>query len=104
MSGHGHVIPRADGTKARCGGPRICKECAVEASRVRLEQSPAAAQQARIEQLEAFVAEVAGGMCLWSNAGCHPNHPQGQCRVCRARALLGLPQDADGTIRQARST
>lgn len=26
--GHGHVYPRADGTKARCGGPMICQECA----------------------------------------------------------------------------
>jgi hypothetical protein len=27
-SGHGHVFPRADGVKARCGGPAICTECA----------------------------------------------------------------------------
>jgi hypothetical protein len=30
MSGHGHVIPNADGMKARCGGPGICPECARE--------------------------------------------------------------------------
>lgn len=28
--GHGHVIPRADGFKARCGGPSLCAECAGE--------------------------------------------------------------------------
>lgn len=28
--GHGHVIPRADGAKARCGGPAICAVCALE--------------------------------------------------------------------------
>lgn len=28
--GHGHVVPRADGMKARCGGPGICSECAAE--------------------------------------------------------------------------
>jgi hypothetical protein len=28
--GHGHVVPRADGAKARCGGPAICGECARE--------------------------------------------------------------------------
>lgn len=28
--GHGHVKPRADGAVARCGGPAICKECALE--------------------------------------------------------------------------
>lgn len=26
-SGHGHVFPRPDGMKARCGGPALCKEC-----------------------------------------------------------------------------
>ncbi len=28
--GHGHVRPRADGVKARCGGPTLCRECAIE--------------------------------------------------------------------------
>lgn len=27
-TGHGHIWERPDGIKARCGGPRICKECA----------------------------------------------------------------------------
>lgn len=25
--GHGHVVPRTDGMKARCGGPAMCKQC-----------------------------------------------------------------------------
>ena len=29
--GHGHVVPRADGNRTRCGGPRTCKVCALEA-------------------------------------------------------------------------
>lgn len=32
-SGHGHVRPRPDGVKARCGGPAICSECALELAR-----------------------------------------------------------------------
>ena len=28
--GHGHVKPNPDGTRARCGGPKICAECARE--------------------------------------------------------------------------
>lgn len=28
--GHGHVIPNADGSRARCGGPLICAVCALE--------------------------------------------------------------------------
>ena len=30
MSGHGHVNPNPDGSKARCGGPAICSVCALE--------------------------------------------------------------------------
>jgi len=26
--GHGHVFPRPDGARARCGGPGLCKVCA----------------------------------------------------------------------------
>jgi hypothetical protein len=28
--GHGHVVPRADGVRARCGGPKICSVCAAD--------------------------------------------------------------------------
>lgn len=30
MSGHGWVNPNADGSKAPCGGPGICRECQQE--------------------------------------------------------------------------
>lgn len=30
MSGHGHVTPNADGTRARCGGPGLCAVCSRE--------------------------------------------------------------------------
>lgn len=29
--GHGHVVPRLDGAKARSGGPALCSVCAFEA-------------------------------------------------------------------------
>mgnify|MGYP001607410014 CR=1 FL=1 len=29
--GHGWVTPNAKGIKARCGGPKICKDCQIEA-------------------------------------------------------------------------
>ncbi len=29
-TGHGHVRPRPDGMRARCGGPAICPVCARE--------------------------------------------------------------------------
>ncbi|QGJ90136.1 hypothetical protein HWC80_gp076 [Mycobacterium phage Indlulamithi] len=30
IGGHGHVVPRPDGMKARCGGPGMCAECSRE--------------------------------------------------------------------------
>lgn len=32
--GHGHVRPRADGVKARCGGPGLCDICSREKCRL----------------------------------------------------------------------
>lgn len=32
VGGHGHVVPRPDGAKARCGGPAMCAVCASELS------------------------------------------------------------------------
>jgi len=29
-TGHGWVNPRPDGMKARCGGPGMCRQCALE--------------------------------------------------------------------------
>jgi len=36
--GHGHVTPRADGVKARCGGPSMCSTCANELGQLRAAQ------------------------------------------------------------------
>jgi len=33
--GHGHVIPRPDGVRARCGGPGLCRECSRDLARQR---------------------------------------------------------------------
>lgn len=31
--GHGHVYPRPDGVRMRCGGPLMCTECALDEAR-----------------------------------------------------------------------
>lgn len=31
VSGHGHVTPNENGSRARCGGPGICPQCSIEA-------------------------------------------------------------------------
>ena len=55
MSGHGHVTPNADGSKARCGGPGFCRECSIEAGKHWF------TQQARIAALESELARVTKG-------------------------------------------
>jgi hypothetical protein len=37
--GHGWVTPRADGVKARCGGPPMCRTCNLELERVEAEKA-----------------------------------------------------------------
>lgn len=36
-SGHGHVFPRPDRARARCGGPRLCRQCAGDLARAQSE-------------------------------------------------------------------
>lgn len=38
-TGHGHVFPRPDGVRARCGGPALCGECAKDFVRKATSQS-----------------------------------------------------------------
>lgn len=40
---HGHVIPRPDGAKARCGGPALCSVCAAELDQVQRKETATAA-------------------------------------------------------------
>jgi hypothetical protein len=39
-SGHGHVYPRPDKARARCGGPALCGKCAADAARKEREERP----------------------------------------------------------------
>jgi hypothetical protein len=41
-TGHGHVTPRPDGVRARCGGPAMCRVCQMERARLELSAEPAA--------------------------------------------------------------
>lgn len=40
MAGHGWVIANPNGVKARCGGPNVCKQCAVEAAQFSARYTP----------------------------------------------------------------
>jgi hypothetical protein len=47
--GHGHVHPRPDGMKARCGGPGLCSECSKDFAREHLQ--PPDPRDAKIAEL-----------------------------------------------------
>jgi hypothetical protein len=37
---HGHVTPNTDGSKARCGGPKMCAVCAKELAEFSMNETP----------------------------------------------------------------
>jgi hypothetical protein len=37
--GHGHVFPRPDGVRARCGGPAMCRVCAADLARKNIQEA-----------------------------------------------------------------
>lgn len=47
--GHGHVLPRTDGTKMRCGGPSVCKRCATDKGLLEAAHSSKSADTQRSE-------------------------------------------------------
>lgn len=48
-TGHGHVLPREDGERARCGGPGMCLQCGREVTRLTTEEM--AAYHTRLRRL-----------------------------------------------------
>jgi hypothetical protein len=64
--GHGHVYPRPDGVKARCGGPGICAACALDAERKRQEDSRTCA---RCSTRNTIVQHGDGAICPFSKRG-----------------------------------
>lgn len=58
--GHGHVRPRPDGIRARCGGPMICSVCALEqAQLLGATLSPGGGFNVRNQQIEEHMRTVA---------------------------------------------
>jgi len=58
-TGHGHVYPRPDGVKARCGGAGICQQCAAD-----LVRWAASAQPTTLHQRVAAQDSGGGGNAL----------------------------------------
>lgn len=57
--GHGHVFPRPDGVRARCGGPAMCSECAKDLARKKKQKrSRVAVADALAESARAYAGDV----------------------------------------------
>lgn len=59
MSGHGHVFPNPDGSRARCGGPGICMECSLEADQEKLYDTGAEERPTPTDKAQALAEEWA---------------------------------------------
>lgn len=77
--GHGHVYPRPDGMKARCGGPGICPECSKEAS-----------YQFRKEKPTMNAAPVSIEERIENDFSFHPAAPGGQAAAAHDQVRLTL--------------
>ncbi len=78
--GHGWVYPRADGVKARCGGPAICPKCRIDAA---AKQGAAIAQPA--EPCPIGIAPANWALCS-----------AGTCATCQAERAIAQPVAPEG--------
>lgn len=62
MPRHGHVTPNPDGSRARCGGPRICEVCQQEKAQL------GAAPPVQVFNQQTLRQEI---VRVWGPAGAH---------------------------------
>ncbi|WP_181263821.1 hypothetical protein [Pseudomonas aeruginosa] len=80
--GHGHVFPRADGVKMRCGGPGLCSECTADASRARA----ALAQRSEFHQ---HLKECADEVATWPSYKREAlTQPSPKCSTCGGTGMV----------------
>ena len=81
--GHGHVFPRPDGNRMRCGGPGMCAECSKDQAR----------KDARATAHGEYVKALEAERDAWRNHSsglCGPLHiTKAIARTDAARLALG---------------
>lgn len=93
--GHGHVLPRADGVKMRCGGPGLCSECTADAYRARAalaQPSPLQAEQIEGAQGERKLSDLGNELHNLSCSIVHENEKLAEQIGGIARELWNWPQ------------
>lgn len=109
MSGHGWVTPNENGSRARCGGPGFCKECAVEYVRYHQKMQAehpdgtAASGDALVDYKRAVQslndAERALGVAMEKQEAATKEQGEAQYnRDCAARALKEARQRLDAFL------
>ena len=104
-SGHGHVTPNADGSKARCGGPAICAVCALEYARFHMKAEEPHRFPDRLTLRDTKVT-ADEGQRIYSTA---TGHGYEKCEYVRADivvaapGLLGALRDLIGLIQLVRN-
>lgn len=77
--GHGHVVPRPDGAKARCGGLALCSTCAKELAAQQTVTAPTpeptgnscrAEESGYLDSTDVFCPFASDGQCT---GGCPTN-------------------------------
>ena len=79
---HGHVTPNADGSLARCGGPKICKVCLAELAQLRAKSAPAEPYAELVRQC------IAQELATWEGDLKGPVHTAMRCLQVRIDAKL----------------
>jgi hypothetical protein len=95
-TGHGHVVPRPDGVKARCGGPAICSRCQAERAAYESNLPQKAKQEAdqlNGAEMDTLIALVEAGP-LWD--GDVPSKSGRDCLIGRGLAVRVVVKGQDG--------
>ena len=103
MSGHGHVYPHVDGSRARCGGPTICSVCAREKAAKDFVEAPrlptlseVAAERARSDaEYRANVGRIASALARLADELVPrvEDEPVAECGLAAVRFFRGSKMD-----------
>lgn len=86
-TGHGHVYPRPDGARMRCGGPAMCSSCALDAARKAQPKSAIDNLMPHlIEALRAATAANAAWLKCWQDEISEPVSDYVQVEIDKADA------------------
>lgn len=69
-TGHGHVFPRDDGTRTRCGGPGLCSECSKDLARKQADEARASRYETALRHIRDQYGQVCEEYEICTHAAC----------------------------------